>query len=357
VKGNTVKKGFASDNNSGVHPLILNEIHSVNQGHALGYGADIYTSQAEKIFKQQLGNNTEVYFVFNGTAANVLGITGVLNPWNSIITAFTSHIEQDECGALENFAGCKVLTVDSDDGKISPGMLQKHIHGFGFEHHSQPKVVSITQATEMGTVYTPEEIKSLADYVHAHDMLLHMDGARIANAAVYLGLPFRNFTTDAGVDVLSFGGTKNGMMYGEAVCFLRQGLAPGFKYVRKQGMHLASKMRYIAAQYIAYFRNNLWYELASHSNRMAGILYERIKDIEGITVTQPVQSNAVFVIMPPEVAESIRNKYFFYTWNEVKNEYRLMTTWDTTEEDIELFVDLLRLEMESFKKRQHNGAR
>jgi len=351
VQDNLIKRGFASDNNSGVHPLILEEIHAVNQGHALGYGADVYTSQAEVIFKQHFGEDTEVYFVFNGTAANVLGITGVLKPWNSVITAYTSHIEQDECGALENFAGCKVLTVDTDDGKINPEMLHKHMHGFGFEHHSQPKVVSITQSTEMGTVYTPEEIKSLADYVHKHDMLLHMDGARIANAAVYLGLPFRNFTIDAGVDLLTFGGTKNGMMYGEAICFLRQGLAPDFKYVRKQGMHLASKMRYIAAQYIAYFRNNLWYELASHSNRMAGILYNRIKDIEGIIITQPVQSNGVFIIMPPEVAERIQKKYFFYTWNEKKNEYRLMTTCDTTEEDINLFSELLRSEMESYIKR------
>jgi threonine aldolase len=197
----------------------------------------------------------------------------------------------------------------------------------------------------MGTVYTPEEIKSLADYAHSYNMLLHMDGARIANAAVSLNLPFKDFTTDAGVDILSFGGTKNGMMYGEAICFLKAGLSPDFKYIRKQGMQLASKMRFIAAQYIAYFRKNLWHELALHSNTMAKLLYEKIKNIEGVVVTQPVEANGVFVTLPPEVAETIQKEYFFYSWNESKNEYRLMTSWDTAEEDIENFTVLLKSEM------------
>ena len=339
------KKGFASDNNAGVHPDILKEIESSNSGHVLGYGSDIYTKKAEEIFREHLGEDAEVFFVFTGTSANVLGLSSMLHSWNSVITAFTAHIEQDECGAPEKFTGCKVLTVDTPDGKISPAMLGKHVHGFGFEHHSQPGVISITQATEMGTVYTPDEIASLAAYAHERGMLLHMDGARIANAAVSLGLPFRDFTTGAGVDVLSFGGTKNGMMYGEAICFLKPGLSDGFKYIRKQGMQLASKMRFISAQYIAYFRNDLWKRNAEHSNRMARILAEKIALIPGLKITQPVESNGIFVIMPGKVAEKVSATYFFYPWNELLSEYRLMTSWDTTPEDIDKFVGMLENEM------------
>jgi threonine aldolase len=216
------------------------------------------------------------------------------------------------------------------------------MHGFDFEHHSQPRVISISQATEMGTVYTPDEVRSLADFAHSRNMLLHMDGARISNAAVSLNLPFRSFTTDAGVDILSFGGTKNGMMVGEAVCFLRPGLSADFKYIRKQGMQLASKMRFISAQFIAWFRNDLWKDLASHSNEMAHKLYNEIKGIEGITVTQPVQSNGIFVILPEEVATELRQHFFFYPWNEETSEYRWMTSWDTSEDDIKSFAELVR---------------
>ncbi|HUV00579.1 MAG TPA: beta-eliminating lyase-related protein, partial [Bacteroidales bacterium] len=228
-----IKRGFASDNNAGVHPEILKEIESINKGHAIAYGSDHYTEQARQLFKEHFGNDTETFFVFTGTAANVLGLSGITRSWNSMITAFTAHIEQDECGAPEKFTGCKVLTVDTPDGKITVDMLEKHMYGIGFEHHSQPKVISITQASEMGTVYRPEEIRKLADFAHERDMFLHMDGARIANAAVSLALPFKAFTAGAGVDVLSFGGTKNGMMYGEAVCFFKPGLSVDFKYIRK----------------------------------------------------------------------------------------------------------------------------
>lgn len=337
-----LKRGFASDNNAGVHPEILREIERVNTGHTLGYGSDIYTEKAKELFREHFGEQTETYFVFTGTAANVLALTALTKSWNSVLTAFTAHIEQDECGAPEKFTGCKVLTVDTPDGKITTRMLEKHMHGFDFEHHSQPKVISITQATEMGTVYSKEEIHNLAEFAHGHNMYLHMDGARIANAAVSLGLPFKDFTTDAGVDVLSFGGTKNGMMYGEAVCFLKPGLSDGFKYIRKQGMQLASKMRFISAQYIAYFRNNLWLKCAEHSNLMARKLAESIKNIRNIRITQPVQANGVFVVMPAEVAEIASREYFFYSWNEVISEYRLMTSWDTTEEDIISFAKVLK---------------
>ena len=338
----TSKRGFASDNNAGVHPEILKEIESANGGHALGYGNDIWTEKAKELFREQLGRDAEVYFVFTGTAANTLGLSGVTRPWNSVITAFTAHIEQDECGAPEKFTGCKVLTVDTPDGKIKPEMLSRHMHGFDFEHHSQPKVISITQATEMGTVYSVDEIRALADFAHEKGMLLHMDGARIANAAISLNLPFRAFTTDAGVDVLSFGGTKNGMMYGEAVCFLKKGLSVDFKYIRKQGMQLASKMRYISVQYIAYFENDLWKRNATHANSMAQILAEKLEAINSIRITQPVEANGVFAIIPKESAEKVSRSYFFYPWNELISEYRLMTSWDTTEEDIENLVSLLR---------------
>jgi len=302
------KRGFASDNNAGVHPDILKGIIDSNEGHVVGYGDDHYTRQARELFRNHLGEDAEVWFVFTGTAANT---------------------------------GCKVLTVDTPDGKLKPDMLAKHIHGFGFEHHSQPRVISITQTTEMGTVYTAGEIRELADYAHEKGMLLHMDGARIANAAAYLSLPVKEFTTDAGVDLLSFGGTKNGMMYGEAVCFLKPGLSPDFKYIRKQGMQLASKMRYISAQFIAYFRNDLWLRNASRANSMARILSEKIREIPGITITQQVQSNGVFAVIPHDVAEVLMESYFFYSWDELTSEYRLMTSWDTTPEDIDDFVRLL----------------
>lgn len=338
-------RGFASDNNSGVHPDIFAAMAKVNVGHTVGYGNDKFTREAQQLFKIILGQDTEVFFVFNGTAANVLCINGVTESWNSVITACSAHIEKDECGAVEKYANCKILTCDSDDGKLRPEQMQKHLYGFDFEHHSQPKVVSITQATEMGTVYSPAEIKELADFVHSYDMLLHMDGARLANAAAALDLPFRDFTTDVGVDILSFGGTKNGMMYGEAVCFIKPGLSENFKYIRKQSMQLASKMRFIAAQYIAYFRNDLWLRNASHANNMAGILEKKLRAVEGVRVSQVSESNGVFVIMDSEVAERIREKYFFYPWNAGLSEYRLMTSWDTTEDDIKGFVALLKKEL------------
>ena len=341
-----IKRGFASDNNAGVHPEILKEIESINKGHAIAYGYDHYTEQARQLFKEHFGNDTETFFVFTGTAANVLGLSGITRSWNSMITAFTAHIEQDECGAPEKFTGCKVLTVDTPDGKITVDMLEKHMYGIGFEHHSQPKVISITQASEMGTVYRPEEIRKLADFAHERDMFLHMDGARIANAAVSLGLPFKAFTAGAGVDVLSFGGTKNGMMYGEAVCFFKPGLSENFKYIRKQGMQLASKMRFISAQYIAYFRNDLWRKCALHSNSMARLLAREIEQTGKIHITQPVQSNGVFAIIPHKVAENVCEKYFFYPWNEHISEYRLMTSWDTTEDDINGLISILEDEFD-----------
>jgi threonine aldolase len=339
------KRGFASDNNAGVHPEILKAIENVNQGHTIAYGDDPYTDEATKKIKQIFGEECEVFFVFIGTAANVLGLDAVTQPYNSIICAETAHIHVDECGAPEKFTGCKLLSVETEDGKLSVEGIKKHMHGFGFEHHSQPKVISITQASEMGTVYTVEEIRRITEYAHSLGLLVHMDGARISNAAVSLGKSFKEFTVDAGVDVLSFGGTKNGMMYGEAVIFFNKDLAHDFKYRRKQGMQLASKMRYISAQFSAFLSNDLWKRNAEHANHMAKLLEQEVSRIKGITITQKVEANGVFAIIPKELIPILQKEFFFYIWNEERSEVRWMTSFDTEEGDIMGFVDLLRKRM------------
>ncbi|MEJ2636852.1 MAG: low specificity L-threonine aldolase [Calditrichia bacterium] len=335
-------KGFASDNNAGVHPEILEAITKANAGHAIGYGDDPYTAKAVQQFKSLLGDNIDVYFVFNGTAANVLGLKAVTNSYHSIICSEQAHLNVDECGAPEKFTDCKVLTVPTPDGKLTIEGIKRHLHGFDFEHHAQPRIISITQSTEMGTVYSPSEIREIADLAHQNRMLLHMDGARISNAAAFLNLSPKEITADVGVDVLSYGGTKNGMMFGEAVIFFNRELSREFKYIRKQGMQLGSKMRFISAQFSALLENDLWLENALHSNKMARKLYEKIKDMPEIRVTQPVQSNAVFAIVPPEFIPRIRDKFFFYMWDEENSEVRWMTAFDTTEEDIDNFVKVIR---------------
>lgn len=335
---NQNKRGFASDNNSGVHPSILEAINSVNRGHTIAYGDDSYTQEATTIFKNLFGSHVEVFFVFIGSAANVLGIKAATQPYHAVITPETAHINVDECGAPERFTGCKLLTVPTPDGKLTLDLAQKHMHGFGFQHHSQPKVISISQPTELGTLYTTDEVRDLASYAHQHNMYLHMDGARIANAAVALGKSFKEFTTDAGVDILSFGGTKNGMMYGEAVVFINPDLAHEFMYTRKQGLQLASKMRYISAQFIAYLSNNQWHKTASHANSMAKLLAAKLDLIPSVKITQPVQVNGVFAIIPKSIIERLQAEYFFYMWDEEQSEVRWMTSWDTTEDDINNFV-------------------
>ncbi|NOQ26222.1 MAG: aminotransferase class V-fold PLP-dependent enzyme [Bacteroidales bacterium] len=336
------KRGFASDNNSGVHPEILKAILEANEGHTVGYGDDIYTDRAKAKLHEHFGNDIDIYFVFTGTAANVLGLNAATRSWNSVICAETSHINEDECGAPEKFNGFKLLTVETPNGKLTIDLIQKHMKGFDFEHHSQPKIISITQSTEMGTVYTINEIKTLADFAHQNKMYLHMDGARIANAALALDSGFKEFTKDAGVDILSFGGTKNGMMYGEAILFLNKELGQDFKYIRKQGMQLASKMRFISAQFERYLSDNLWHENAKHSNKMAQLLAQQIKDIPQIKITQKVEANGVFAIVPPEIIPELKQEYFFYDWDEARSEVRWMTSFDTKEEDIIKFVELIK---------------
>ncbi len=342
-------RGFASDNNAGVHPEILQALRSVNAGHEIAYGDDRYTIKTIHKMKEIFGSDTEIFFVFIGTAANVLGLSALTQSHHAVICPDTAHIHVDECGAPEKFTGCKLLTLATPDGKLSVDLIQKHMHGFGFEHHVQPRVISITQATELGTVYTIEEIRTIADYAHSHNLFLHMDGARISNAAVSLDTGFYEITGGAGVDVLSFGGTKNGMMYGEAVVFFNRELAENFRYKRKQGMQLASKMRYISAQFDAYLDNELWKKNASHANDMAQKLYHSVKDIGGVEITQPVEANAVFAKIPGEIIPKLQEEFFFYVWDEETNEVRWMCSFDTTEEDIEGFTQTLRTLLQNTK--------
>lgn len=337
-----MKKGFASDNNSGVHPLILKAMEVANPGHAIGYGNDPFTEKAIEKFREIFGSGTQVFFVFNGTGANILGLSTVTRSFHSIICANTAHIEEDECGAPEKFTGCKLIPVETENGKIAPQSILPHLKGFNFEHHSQPRVISISQTTEMGTVYRPDEIKALARLAHQNGMLLHMDGARIANAAVTLDMDFKSFTKDCGVDILSFGGTKNGMMMGEAVVFFNAEITRETKYLRKQSMQLFSKMRYIGAQFIAYFNDDLWKENAIHSNKMAKLLESQILNIPEIKITQPVEANGVFAILPKEIIKPLQEHFFFYEWDEKKSEVRWMTSFDTTEREISNFTELIK---------------
>lgn len=341
---NQVKRSrsFASDNNAGVHPEIMAALATANEGHVVAYGADPYTDQAIKIFKKHFGKHVEVFFVFGGTGANVLGLKAATRPYNAVVCAETAHINVDECGAPEKFTGCKLLSVATPDGKVRTEQVKPFLDHIGFEHHVQARVISISQATEMGTVYSAAEVKALASFAHNNEMLLHMDGARIANAAASLRTDFRKITSDVGVDILSFGGAKNGMMFGEAVVFFDPKLAEGFKYLRKQGTHLPSKMRFISAQFSALLEKDLWWRNAEHSNRMAQILAAELAQIPQIKLTQKVESNGVFATVPRKYVPILQKQYFFYVWNEATSEVRFMTSFDTTEADIRDFVSLIR---------------
>lgn len=336
------KRSFASDNNAGVHPEIIKAIKAANDGHVIAYGGDPITARATKLFQKHFGQDIAVYFVFGGTGANVLGLKAITKSYHAVICADTAHVHFDECGAPEKFTGCKLLLLPTPDGKLRIEQIKPLLHGIGVEHHVQPHVISISQATEMGTVYTKKELKTLANFAHDNGMLLHVDGARIANAAVSLGVTLKEITTEAGVDVLSFGGTKNGMMYGEAVVFFDQNLAADFKYIRKQGMQLPSKMRFIAAQFEALMSGNLWRRNATHANRMAQILGGELAKLSQIKITQPVETNGVFATIPKKYIPALQKKYFFYVWDEEISEVRLMASFDTTEEDIRDFVKFVR---------------
>src|SRR5215213_6687234 len=301
-----IKRSFASDNNAGVHPEVIEAIRAANEGHVIAYGDDPFTTRAIKLFQKHFGRDIAVHFVFGGTGANVLGLKAITKPYEAIICAETAHVNVDECGAPENFTGCKLLTVSTPDGKLRIEQIKPLLHGIGVEHHVQPAVITISQATEMGTVYTKKELKTLAGFAHDHGMLLHVDGARLSNAAVSLDASLKEITADAGVDVLSFGGTKNGMMYGEAVVFFDPKLAAEFKYIRKQGMHLPSKMRFISAQFEALLSGDLWHRSAAHSNRMAQMLGSELAKVPQVQLTQPIESNGVFAVIPSEYVPQLQ---------------------------------------------------
>jgi len=335
-------RSFASDNNAGVHPEVLKALASVNPGHVVGYGDDSYTASAASEFRKHFGKDVQVFFVFNGTAANCLSLKALTNSYHAVICPEGAHINVDECGAPEKFTGCKLIPIATVEGKLTVEAVRAAYHGIGVEHHVQPKVISVTQATEVGTVYKPAETRALAAFAHDHDMFLHVDGARIANAAASLGLTLCQATRDLGVDVLSFGATKNGGMGAEAVVFFDRKLASGFKFYRKQGMQLASKMRYLSAQFEALFRNDLWLRNARHSNRMAQLLKRELERIAQVKIVYNVEANGVFTQIPRHAIAKIMKQYFFYEWDESKSVVRWMCSWDTTEQDVKQFADYVR---------------
>jgi threonine aldolase len=334
-------RSFASDNNAGVHPEILEAIARANQGHVVAYGADSYTDSAVAKFEEHFGPDIDVFFTFNGTGANVLGLQALTRPYHAVLCSDYAHIYCDECGAPEKLTGCKLIPLAHQDGKITVDSVRHAYHGIGDQHHVQAKVISITQSSEMGTVYKPEEIQALAQFAHERDMFLHMDGARIANAAVSLGQTLRQATRDLGVDVLSFGGTKNGIMGGEAVVFFNRAVSSDFLFLRKQGMQLASKMRFIGAQFEALLTGGLWRRSSEHANRMARLLEVEVRKIPQVRIAWPVESNGVFAQIPQPAIEKIKEQYFFYPWIEEQNIVRWMCSFDTTEEDVKEFAKVV----------------
>ena len=337
------RRHLASDNWAGIHPEVLAAIASVNSGHVPSYGHDPYTARAREKLRNHFGESAEIFFVFSGTGANVLSLQTLALPFNAVICADTAHIFTSECGAAEKHVGCKLLAVPSADGKIDRDGITKHLVRFGDDHAVQPSAVSITQATEYGTVYTPDEIQVISGFVHEHGLKLHMDGARLANAAASLGVSLLDISGNAGVDVLSFGGTKNGLIAGEAVIFFDQALAKNFAFRRMQGAQLASKMRFIAAQFDALFTDDLWLRSASHANRMAAMLARGLASLPGCTITQRVEANEVFAIIPREHIAALQNECFFHVWEESISEARFVTSFDTTEGDVNDFLSAAKL--------------
>jgi len=344
-------RGFASDNYAGVHPQVLEALTRVNQGHQVAYGEDDETAQLLEIVRAEFGPRAEVFPVFNGTGANVVALTSAMPRWGAVVATDTAHIHTDEGGAPERVSGLKLFTVPPVEGKLTPEGLRSQAFGRGDEHRPQPMAVSITQSTELGTVYTPDEVAELAELAHSLNMVVHMDGARLFNAAASLGIPFRQFTSEVGVDLLSLGATKNGAMAAEAIVVINPDAVDGIIYLRKLSMQLASKMRFLSAQLVSLLREGLGLSLASHSNSMAALLREKLEvaiaggQIEGLSFSQPTQANAVFALLDPEKADRIRKHVRFYDWDRARGEVRWMCAFDTTEEDIDRFVDIITAEL------------
>ncbi|BBW99938.1 threonine aldolase [Mycolicibacterium moriokaense] len=341
------QRAFASDNYAGAHPEVLTALAAANGGHQVAYGDDSYTERLADVIRVHFGERAQTFPVFNGTGANVVALTSVLPRWGAVVTASSAHIHTDEAGAPERMTGLKLLTVPTADGKLTPDLVAREAWGWGDEHRAQPLAVSITQATELGTVYTPDEVRALCEFAHEHGMAVHMDGARLWNAAAALGVGFREFTTDAGVDILSLGGTKNGLLGAEAVVVLDPDGSSGLVFLRKLTMQLASKMRFASAQLLALFEDDLGLRSAAHANAMTQRLRTALEagiadgTLRGLAFTQDSQANAIFATLPTEVADRIRERVRFYDWDRARGEIRWMTAWDTTPEDVDRFVDII----------------
>ena len=334
-------KSFASDNYSGIHPVILQSIQLANSLHEISYGDDYYTEKADHIFEQLFGK-VKVLYAFNGTGANIISLKCCTLPFQAIICAETAHINADECGAPTQNIGSSLITIKTPNGKLTPALIQPFLSRIGNVHNTQPKTISISQSTELGTVYSIAELKSLCNFAHQHGFYVHLDGARISNAVATLGVSLKEATLDCGVDIMSFGGTKNGMMIGEAVLIFNEELIANAPYYQKQTAQLFSKNRFIAAQFIALLTKDLWKEMASYANKMAQLLASEVIKIEGVTITQSVDANGVFVIIPRHVIIPLQQKYRFYVWNEETAELRWMCSFDTTEDEVFDFVNTLK---------------
>jgi threonine aldolase len=333
---------FASDNHAGIHPDVLAAVVAANEGYAAAYGDDAITAEAARLFRRELGDHVEAFPVFNGTGANVIGLQTMLRPFEAVVCAETAHINVDECGAPERFLGCKLLDVATPDGKLTVDMVDRAVWGIGDPHHVQARVLSLTQSTELGTLYTVDELRALSSWAHEHGLLVHLDGARLSNAAAALGVGLRELVTDSGVDVLSYGGTKNGALGAEAVVVIDPELAAVMPFVRKQAMQLASKMRFVSAQLVALLSDDLWRRNAEHANAMAARLAAAVDGAPGVTVTDVVQANAVFAILDPAVTTALQAEHAFYVWNEATGQVRWMTSWETTEDDVDGFAARVR---------------
>lgn len=338
-----VRRHLASDNYAGVHPEVLAALVAANGGHQISYGEDAYTARLQEVGRQHFGDAASVWPVFNGTGANVLAMQALLPRWGAVVCAETAHINTDENAAPERVAGIKLLTVPTPDGKLTPELIDRQAWGFGDEHRAQPAAVSITQTTELGTCYSAAEIRAICEHAHALGMKVHLDGSRISNAAATLDSPLAAFTTDAGVDVLSLGGTKNGAMGAEAVVVLDPALGDlGLPYLRKMNMQLASKMRFVAAQLVALYEGDLWLRSARRANALARRLADGVAGLPGVRITQQVQSNAVFAVVDRAAAERLRERYRFYDWDPATGEVRWMCAWDLTDDDVDAFVAAVR---------------
>lgn len=334
-------KAFASDNYSGIHPVILDAIIRANTTHAISYGDDSYTAETNRLFEELFGP-VDVYYTFNGTGANVVALKCATLPFQSVICTRFAHIHVDECGAPVQGIGCTLVPLETEDGKLTPEMIRQVLAAKGNVHHNQPKVISISQSTELGTVYSIQELKTLCDFAHSNDLFVHLDGARISNAVAALGVSLKEATVECGVDIMSFGGTKNGLMVGEAVLIFNDELKKHAAYFHKQSAQLFSKNRFIAAQFKALLSNELWKRMASHANAMAHLLAAEVTKIEGVTITRSTDANGVFVIIPDYAIAPLQEKYRFYVWDEATLELRWMCSFDTTEDEVHQFVATLK---------------